>query len=150
VTGVGLGTEEVPNAWTNTAFRFTFQLAEKETEPIVVSTGQPATKPAEPEEPAPAELSEEEPGPPPATATEPEPTALNQVLIEATQFHLAAQSPSGKFYRYARKHALGGRKSYDFSFEHAGIKYTAQVFETGIVYAPVGQWDQISHTKYEA
>ena len=29
VVGVGLGTEEVPNGWANTAFRFTFQLVEE-------------------------------------------------------------------------------------------------------------------------
>jgi hypothetical protein len=29
VTGVGLGSEEVPDAWANTAFRFTFQLVEE-------------------------------------------------------------------------------------------------------------------------
>jgi hypothetical protein len=148
VTGVGLGTEEVPNAWTNTAFRFTFQLAERERETVVVSTAKP-TEPAEPEEPTPAAPSEEEPQPSPSTPVEPELTALRQVLLEATQSHLAARSPRGKFYRYARKHGLGRRKSHDFSFKHAGIKYTAQAFETGIVYAPVGQWDQITHAEYE-
>jgi hypothetical protein len=76
-------------------------------------------------------------------------TSLRQVLLEATKSHLAARSPRGKFYRYAREHGLGKRKSHDFSFEHAGIKYTAQAFETGIVYAPVGQWGQITHAEYE-
>lgn len=149
VTWVGLGTEEVPNAWTNTAFRFTFQLAEKETEAVVVSMGEPTTEPAEPEEPAPVALSEVEPEPQPPAPVKPELTSLRQVLLEATQSHLAARSPRGKFYRYAREHGLGGRKSNDFSFEHAGIKYTAQAFETGIVYAPVGHWDQVTHAEYE-
>jgi hypothetical protein len=150
VAGVGLGTEEVPNAWTNTAFRFTFQLAERgEPEIVVVSTPEVTAKPAEPEEPTPAVPGEEEPKPLPPTPAQPELTSLHQVLLNATQSHLAARSPRGKFYRYAREHSLGGRKSNDFSFEHGGIKYTAQAFETGIVYAPVGHWDQITHAGYE-
>lgn len=149
VTGVGLGTEEVPNAWTNTAFRFTFQLVERETQPVAISTGEPTTEPVQPEEPAPVELGELEPEPSPPAPAQPELMALSQVLLQATKSHLAARSPRGKFYRYAREHGLGSRKSHDFSFEHAGIKYTAQAFETGIVYAPVGQWDQVTHAEYE-
>ncbi len=149
VTGVGLGTEEVPNAWTNTAFRFTFQLVERETQPVVISTAEPTTEPVEPEETAPVAPSDVEPEPSPPAPAQPELMALSQVLLEATQSHLAARSPRGKFYRYAREHGLGRRKSHDFSFEHAGIKYTAQAFETGIVYAPVGQWDQVTHAEYE-
>ena len=117
VSGVGLGSEEVPNAWTNTAFRFTFQL---------VAGGE--------------DTDEEE---------EEETTTLRQALIEAAQVHLSARSPRGKFYRYARAHNLGARRTGDFTFEHSDIRYTAQLFEKGIVYAPVGKWDQVTHIEYE-
>jgi hypothetical protein len=118
VTGVGLGTEEVPDAWINTAFRFSFQL-----------TGDEAGG-----EEIPVLAAEE---------------ALHMALREAARAHLAARSPRGKFYRYARKHDLGRRRSQDFSFEHEGTKYTAQVFQRGIIYAPVGQWDQVTHAERE-
>ena len=72
----------------------------------------------------------------------------SQVLIEAAQAHLSARSPRGKFYRYAREHDLGTRRAGDFTFEHSGIRYTAQPFEKGIVYAPVGVWDPVTHFEY--
>jgi hypothetical protein len=145
VSGIGLGSEEVPNAWTNTAFRLTFQLAEKEIETVVLGPVDETPESAGPEEPTPVTPDEEDPETPP----EPEAITLHQALVQATQSHLAARSPRGKFYRYAREHGLGRRRSQDFSFEHAGIKYTAQAFETGIVYAPVGGWDEITHIEYE-
>ncbi|GAB4543066.1 MAG: hypothetical protein Kow0063_35840 [Anaerolineae bacterium] len=160
VSGVGLGTEEVPNAWANTAFRFTFQLVEGDEE--VVATGRPGeTGPEIPTEvtgpgvvtPTPDVTSpgegEVRPEPQPSRPAQPEQTALHQVLRAAAQSHLSAASPRGKYYHYARKHALGNRLSGDFTFEHAGIRYTAQVFEKAIIYAPVGQWDQVTHIAYE-
>jgi len=151
VTGIGLGSEEVPNAWTNTAFRLTFQLTEGKIDVVVPGPGEEegTIETGGPEEPTPTPPSEEEPKPTPPGSTEPELPPLRQVLLEATHSHLAARSPRGRFYRYARDHGLGGRKSHDFSFEHGGIKYTAQAFETGVVYAPVGQWDQTTHAEYE-
>jgi len=132
VTGVGLGKEEVPDAWANTAFRFTFQLVEwapDTDEP----EGEEPTQPDVPEEP------DEDEGQ----------AALRQALREAAQSHIAALSPSGKYSTYATEHALGERRSHDFTLEHEGVKYTAQAFEKGIVYAPVGQWSQITHIDQE-
>ena len=151
VTGIGLGSEEVPNAWTNTAFRLTFQLTEGKIDVVAPGPGEEegTIETGGPEEPTPVPPIEEEPKPTPPGSTEPELLPLRQVLLEATHSHLAARSPRGRFYRYARDHGLGGRKSHDFSFEHGGIKYTAQAFETGVVYAPVGQWDQTTHAEYE-
>jgi hypothetical protein len=142
VSGVGLGSEEVPNGWTNTAFRFTFQLvragedkAEKEEETATEDTTQ--LPPDEGE-------TEVEPIEP----TEPDLTLLHEALLDAVRAHLTARSPRGKFYRYARAHNLGTRRAGDLTFEHSGIRYTAQPFEKGIVYAPVGEWDQVTHIEY--
>jgi hypothetical protein len=146
VAGIGLGSEEVPNAWTNTAFRLTFQLVERERDTTVLGPEDEAPDSTGPEEQTSATPDEEGPETPP----EPEPISLHQALVEATQAHLAARSPRGRYYRYARKHGLGRRQSQDFSFEHAGIKYTAQAFEKGIVYAPVGEWDEITHIENDA
>jgi hypothetical protein len=132
VTGVGLGTEEVPDAWINTAFRFTFQLTEADAGRVEVPTDVGEATPGGEEIPVP-------------TGEE----ALHRALHKAARAHLAARSPRGKFYRYARKHDLGRRRSQDFSFEHKGTKYTAQVFQRGIIYAPVGQWDQVTHAERE-
>jgi hypothetical protein len=159
VSGVGLGSEEVPNGWTNTAFRFTFQLVERGEDIAEVTTPEktstePETGTAEKE----GETTTEDTTPPPpdegeaeVEPTDPiglEPTPLRQVLIEAAQAHLSARSPRGKFYRYAREHDLGTRRAGDFTFEHSGIRYTAQPFEKGIVYAPVGVWDPVTHFEY--
>jgi hypothetical protein len=151
VTGLGLGSEEVPNAWTNTAFRLTFQLVEGGADTAVLGPADEdeTTETPGPEEPTPVPPGEDELESPPSGATEPELPALHQVLIEAARSHQAARSPRGRFYRYARDHDLGRRQSHDFSFEHAGIKYTAQIFKTGIVYAPVGEWDQVTHVEFE-
>jgi len=149
VTGVGLGSEEVPNAWTNTAFRFTFRLVEKGKPVVVVSKPDETTAETAPAATGTPIRAEAEPVAQPVGPGVPEQTALHQVIHGAAQACLAARSPTGKFYRYAGKHALGKRLSYDFTFEQAGIKYTAQVFEKGIVYAPVGQWDQVTHIEYK-
>jgi hypothetical protein len=130
VTGVGLGSEEVPNAWTNTAFRFTFELVKGSKDDVVVLP---------PEEPP------TEPGP-----TEPVVPPLHQALLKAAQTYLSARSPKGYFDEYAQARGLGNRLTGDFTVEYSGVRYTAQVFQKGIVYAPVGEWDQVTHAVYES
>jgi hypothetical protein len=152
VSGVGLGSEEVPNAWTNTAFRFTFQLVEEGEDITEVETPDETTTEKEgettTEDTTPPPQGEGEAEVEPTEPTGPDSTSLRQVLIEAAQTHLSARSPRGEFYQYARSHDLGARRAGDFIFEHSGIRYTAQPFEKGIVYAPVGQWDQVTHIEY--
>jgi hypothetical protein len=182
VTGVGLGTEEVPDAWTSTAFRFTFQLVEKgsggaaATEAAAAVTGTstaeavsgaaetvtdeappvrdgapPARDEAQPEVPAPPPTAAP-PGPEqvetvqPSIPTEAERTAaLRRALLEAAKPHIIPLNPDAALYQYARQHRLGERLSDEFTFEHEAVKYVAQVFKRGIVYAPVGQWRQVTH-----
>jgi hypothetical protein len=135
VIGVGLGTEELPNAWSNTAFRFTFQLTEGKHHPEVTgaSTSAGGTAPSvietAPTAPAgPEELSE-----------------LARALRKAAQPHIMPLDPNSPLFVYARQHELGERLSDIFMFEHAGTRYSVQVFETGIVYAPADKPDQVTH-----
>jgi hypothetical protein len=159
VTGVGLGTEEVPDAWTSTAFRFTFQLVmgddgsgAAETEVAEAATGLSSAGGVSgpPEAPAPP------PGPgQPETVQPPRPTEteriadLHRALLEAAKPHIIPLNPDAALYKYAHRHGLGERLSDEFTIEREGIKYVAQVFERGIAYVPVGQWDQVTHVKHE-
>ncbi len=134
VTGIGLGTEEVPNAWTNTAFRLTFQQVEGRHGEVVVTTqpsgaGGEAVQPARPE----------------GSPVFDEPADLQRALRKAAQPHIIPLNPSSPLHRYARQHDLGERLSDEFIFGHRGTAYLAQVFENGIVYAPVDQPDQVKH-----
>jgi hypothetical protein len=158
VAGVGLGTEEVPDAWTSTAFRFTFQLVTgddggtAETEVTEAAT--------EPSSAGGVSGATEAPAPPPGPGQPkmvhaPRPTeaervaALRRTLLEAAKPYIIPLNPDAALYKYARRHRLGERLSDEFTIEHEGIKYVAQVFERGIAYAPVGQWDQVTHVKHE-
>jgi hypothetical protein len=159
VTGVGLGTEEVPDAWTSTAFRFTFQLVTRDdggaatNELTEAATGpssaglvsEPTEAPAPPPGPGQPERVQ------PPRPTEAERIAdLHRALLEAAKPHIIPLNPDAALYKYARRHRLGERLSDEFTIEREGIKYVAQVFERGIAYAPVGQWDQVTHVKHES
>ena len=47
------------------------------------------------------------------------------------------------FPRYARANNLGNPETPEFEFSYQGTRYRGQGYSKGIVYAPVGQWDQI-------
>jgi hypothetical protein len=147
VTGVGLGSEEVPGAWSNTAFRFTFQLTGESGVAVAAAAETPAAPAAE----APAATAEESvvsakvvkpAGPTPEERL----ASLQRALVEAVRAHILPLDPEAPLYRYARQQGLGERLSDEFAFEHDGIQYGAQAFEKGIVYAPAGQPDQVAHT----
>jgi hypothetical protein len=154
VTGVGLGTEEVPDAWTSTAFRFTFQLVTGDDDGAATNElTEAATGPSS----AGGVSGPTPPGPgQPETVQPPRPTEaeriadLQRVLSEAAKPHIIPLNPDAALYQYARRHSLGERLSDEFAIEREGIKYVAQVFERGIAYAPVGQWDQVTHAKRES
>jgi hypothetical protein len=182
VTDVGLGTEEVPDAWTSTAFRFTFQLVaegsggaaaaeapEAVMEPSSVDAVNGAKEPVAGKVPPmrdEAPLARDEAPPPTPSAAPPgsgqtemvqppSPTqaeriaALHRALLEAAKPHIIPLNPDAALYKYARHHSLGERLSDEFTIEHEGIEYVAQVFEEGMVYVPVGQWDQVTHIQHE-
>jgi hypothetical protein len=210
VTGVGLGTEEVPDAWASTAFHFTFRLMgesgdvaadeetgstieespgdlmEEETDVAVEPVDPPTADGAPPvEEVASPVVDEvevegeespveeegampvvdtapvEEVGHPegitegeelpsePTTHEELDPKSLHHALFEAAQPHIIPLNPDAAFYKYARQHDLGERLTREYYLEHEGVEYAYQVYEKGLVYAPVGHWDQVTHVERE-
>lgn len=165
VTGVGLGTEEVPDAWTNTAFRFTFQLVEEEVSgEAATRTTEISTAPAEGEtataidsqvlvtrDEEPHRLGAQVEAVQPTGPSEEEKLAdLHRALHKAARPHIIPLNPDTAFYKYARQHGLGERLSGEFTFEHEGTEYTAQAHDKGIVYAPSGQWDKVTHVQRES
>jgi hypothetical protein len=49
-------------------------------------------------------------------------------------------NPDAMFYKFAREKGLGERLTREYDLEFESRTYRAQVFEKGIVYAPVGEW----------
>jgi len=49
-------------------------------------------------------------------------------------------NPDAMFYRVAKEKGLGERLTREYDLEHEGKIYRAQIYEKGIVYAPVGEW----------
>ena len=142
VTGVGLGTEELPNAWTNTAFRFTFQLTERgEGKPKEEVGGASAASIDKV-----SAMIEKTPTTQPGVPTGPEELSdLARALRKAAQPHIIPLDLSSPLFVYARQHELGERLSDVFIFEQEGTRYSVQVFEKGIVYAPVDRPNQVTH-----
>lgn len=46
-------------------------------------------------------------------------------------------------FKFAQQNNLGARLTREYVVEFAGTRFVAQIFEEGLVYAPVGQWDEI-------
>jgi hypothetical protein len=49
-------------------------------------------------------------------------------------------NPDAMFYKFAKEKGLGERLTREYDLEHQGKSYRAQIYEKGIVYAPVGEW----------
>jgi hypothetical protein len=49
-------------------------------------------------------------------------------------------NPDAMFYKFAGEKGLGERLSREYDVEYDGKPYRAQIYEKGIVYAPVGEW----------
>jgi hypothetical protein len=142
VSGVGLGTEEVPGAWANTAFRFTFQLIEGDAWPRLEELPDTTREPHRP-------VEETQPPEPSGPASPPDPAEFERALRATAEEHIRPIDRNAPFYTYAREHALGERLSDEFTLEHQGSSVAAQAFERGIVYTPSGQPDRIAHIDYE-
>jgi hypothetical protein len=142
VAGVGLGTEELPNAWTNTAFRFTFQLTDRGQDKDKAETEEASAASGD----TPSSVTEKASSKQADTPARPEELSdLARALRQAAQPHIIPLDPHSPMFVYARQHELGERLSDVFTSEHAGISYLVQVFEKGIVYSPVDQPDQVTH-----
>ena len=49
------------------------------------------------------------------------------------------------FQRYAREQGLGAPNTREFDVDLGGLAYRVQGFDRGIVYAPVGHWQETAH-----
>lgn len=49
-------------------------------------------------------------------------------------------NPDAMFYKFAKEKGLGERLTREYDLEYQGKTYRAQIYEKGIVYAPVGEW----------
>ena len=52
-------------------------------------------------------------------------------------------NPIAAFPRYAREHNMGNPETEEFDFSHDGINYRGQGFGQGIVFARVGDWENL-------
>jgi hypothetical protein len=53
------------------------------------------------------------------------------------------------FWKYARQHQLGERLTREYDVTYEGQEYRAQIYESGVVYAPIGEWDKVDHFERE-
>jgi hypothetical protein len=71
----------------------------------------------------------------------------SQLSIEET-IRLVGQSliiplnPDAMFYKFATAENLGERLTAEYDVEYQGKSYRAQIYEKGIVYAPIGEWQK--------
>lgn len=66
--------------------------------------------------------------------------SLEDTIALVGQSLIIPLNPDAMFYKFAREKGLGERLTREYDVEHAGKMYRAQVYERGIVYAPIGEW----------
>lgn len=57
-------------------------------------------------------------------------------------------NPRAAFPRYAREHDLGTPQTEEFDFSYKGVNYRGQGFSEAIVYAQVGDWDNLQEMSW--
>lgn len=57
-------------------------------------------------------------------------------------------NPQAAFPRYAREHNLGTPQTQEFDFSYKGVNYRGQGFSGAIIYAKVGDWDNIGEMEW--
>lgn len=75
-------------------------------------------------------------------------TAEEAVRNKAWNEMAIAYNPDAALPRYARQHGLGAPLTGETDVEFEGTAYRLQGFVGGVVFAPVGEWDQISHVEW--
>ena len=68
--------------------------------------------------------------------------SLEDTIRLVGQPQIIPLNPDAMFYKVAKENDLGERLTAEYDLEHEGKAYRAQIFEKGIVYAPVGEWDK--------
>ena len=57
-------------------------------------------------------------------------------------------NPEAAFSRYAREHELGTPQTDEFDFSYKGVNYRGQGFSQAIVFAKVGDWENIGEMRW--
>jgi hypothetical protein len=66
--------------------------------------------------------------------------SLEETIALVGQSMIIPLNPDAMFYKLAKDNDLGERLTHEYDVEYEGKKYRAQIYEKGIVYAPVGEW----------
>lgn len=69
--------------------------------------------------------------------------SLEETVASVGQPHIIPLNPNAGFYKIAREQSLGERLTREYDVDYQGKKYRAQIYEKGIVYAEVGDLDNI-------
>lgn len=91
------------------------------------------------------ETPQPEPDPEPEPP-KPEPFDPSELIRQRawTRFNIS-YNPDAALLAYARAHDLGTPLSDELDWSVEGTAYRVQVFSGGIVYAPAGEWDEVTH-----
>lgn len=68
------------------------------------------------------------------------PLSLEDTIRLVGQPLIIPLNPDAMFYKFAEEKGLGERLSREYDLEYEGKTYRAQIYEKGIVCAPVGEW----------
>jgi len=66
--------------------------------------------------------------------------SLDETIRLVGQPLIIPLNPDAMFYKFAQEKGLGERLTREYDLDYQGKTYRAQVYEKGIVYAPVGEW----------
>jgi hypothetical protein len=68
--------------------------------------------------------------------------SLEDTIKLVGQPQIIPLNPDAMFYKVAKENGLGERLTAEYDVEYEGKAYRAQIFEKGIVYAPMGEWNK--------
>jgi hypothetical protein len=80
-----------------------------------------------------------------STCMKEEGETLEDVIKKAGQPLIIPLNKEAMFWQYAQEHSLGERLTREYDVAFQGKQYRAQIYERGIVYAPIGEWDKVTH-----
>jgi hypothetical protein len=66
---------------------------------------------------------------------------LEEAIAAAGQSLIIPLNPNAMFYLVAKQQGLGERLTKEYDIEYQGKVYRAQIYEKGILYAEVGDWN---------
>ncbi len=68
--------------------------------------------------------------------------SLEETIRLVGQPQIIPLNPDAMFYKVGKENGLGERLTAEYDLDYEGKAYRAQIFEKGIVYAPVGEWNK--------